>query len=481
MKKSKILIIATIFFTLFLSDCSFKKDNLKISLPHAMFIFDPHQTSWSADCKINSNIFEPLVKLKQNFEVEPLLAHRWYNSSPLIWIFDIRRGIKFHNGEELTAETIKKNFERISKKNLFSPYYQITEKIKEIKVLGKYKILFKLKKRCDDFLILLSDIKIIYLKKKMFSSVKYKKKLFFGTGPFQFYMVSKDYVVLKRFENYWRGKPKFKEIIFSFDVRNKNKIKNFDIAEVFPAFQAKDGFKLIIKPSNYVYFLILNVNRKPFADKYYREIISRKIPYDEILNRLNILNSYRIKQLVPPWLRYSLRNINTEDNKRIECKKFEKNIVFIYRKTNKISEISAKLIYKNLKTCFPGLQFIPVNDREWRKRLFFEKSVDITLFGYSSDTGGVDDLLIKFFHSPTEHKGLLNIFEYRNKELDSLIDRAEKANNYQIKDELYRKAHRMALESKVFIPLFIFPEFLMIKKDLKIKKGVDLRDIFDSF
>ncbi len=479
MKKIKIIILILIGFVSVLSvSCKKKEKILKVSFPNTFFIYDPHQTSWATDCKINSNIFEPLVKMNQNLIVKPFLAERWYNVSPFEWIFDIRKGVKFFNGRELTAEIIKRNFERIATKELYSPYRQISTKIKSIKVLGKYKISFKLKKECDDFLILLSDIKIIYLQKNLFASIKYKKKQFFGTGPYQFSHREENRLILQRFKSYWRGMPKYEKIIFYFNV--KNEMGKYDISEVFTLPQkVNKDYKLITKASNYVYFLILNIQKKPFSDVKIREFISQQIPYDKILESLKITNSFRIRQLIPNWLRYSLKEVK-ENRKKIACRKVDTPLVFTYRKTNKISEITAKHIYQALKKCFSNLRLEGVDDKEWRERLFYRKTVDLTLFGYSSDTGGVDDILVKFFHTPVEIKGLMNFFGYSNKELDDLINKAEEHREKRIKEKLFRKAHKIALESNVFIPLFIVPEFYIVKKKLKVNGDLDLRDIFDS-
>ncbi len=478
MKKIKIIILILIGFIFLLwVSCKKKEKILKVAFPNTFFIYDPHQTSWATDCKINSNIFEPLVKVNQNLMIRPFLAERWYNVSPLEWIFDIRKGVKFFNGKELTAEIVKRNFERIATKELYSPYRQISTKIKSIKVLGKYKILLKLKKECDDFLLLLSDIKIIYLQNNLFTSIKYKKKKFFGTGPYHFSSIEGNKVILQSFNSYWRGTPKYEKIIFYFNV--KDEIEKYDISEVFTVPQkVNKDYELITKASNYIYFLILNIQKEPFDDIKIREFISKQIPYGKILESLKITNSFRIKQLIPNWLRYSLKEVK-ENRKKIACRKVKTPLVFTYRKTNKISEIAAKHIYRSLKKCFYNLRLEGVDDKEWRKRLFYTRSIDLTLFGYSSDTGGVDDILVKFFHTPVELKGLLNFFEYSNRELDDLINKAEETKDKRIKEKLFREAHKIALESNVFIPLFIVPEFYIVKKKLLVKKDLDLRDIFD--
>ncbi|MCL6612812.1 MAG: ABC transporter substrate-binding protein [Peptococcaceae bacterium] len=59
----------------------------------------------------NANIYESLVKLGTDFQVEPLLATRWEYTGNNTWRFYLRRGVKFHNGREFTAEAVRYTLE----------------------------------------------------------------------------------------------------------------------------------------------------------------------------------------------------------------------------------------------------------------------------------------------------------------------------------------------------------------------------------
>ena len=58
-------------------------------------------------------IFETLVTLNSNYEVEPMLAERFEQSEDgLVYTFYLRQGVKFHNGKELKAEDVVASLER---------------------------------------------------------------------------------------------------------------------------------------------------------------------------------------------------------------------------------------------------------------------------------------------------------------------------------------------------------------------------------
>ena len=55
---------------------------------------------------IGSLIFDSLVHKDQNFNLQPWLAESWQQNDPVTWIFHIRHGVRFHNGQPLTAADV---------------------------------------------------------------------------------------------------------------------------------------------------------------------------------------------------------------------------------------------------------------------------------------------------------------------------------------------------------------------------------------
>src|SRR5262245_8848816 len=54
-----------------------------------------------------------LTRDPQTMELKPMLAESWKNVNPTTWEVKLRRGVKFHNGEEFTAESVKFTIERV--------------------------------------------------------------------------------------------------------------------------------------------------------------------------------------------------------------------------------------------------------------------------------------------------------------------------------------------------------------------------------
>ncbi len=62
---------------------------------------------------LNANVAEPLVRLTPDFRVEPLLAVRWEHREPRTWRFHLRPGVRFHDGQPLTAEAVRASLDGV--------------------------------------------------------------------------------------------------------------------------------------------------------------------------------------------------------------------------------------------------------------------------------------------------------------------------------------------------------------------------------
>src|SRR5437764_11703326 len=59
------------------------------------------------------NVYEGLTKRGKNLEIIPGLAERWEVVEPTRWRFHLRKGVKFHNGEDFTADDVVFSADRL--------------------------------------------------------------------------------------------------------------------------------------------------------------------------------------------------------------------------------------------------------------------------------------------------------------------------------------------------------------------------------
>ncbi len=73
---------------------------------------DPHSQNEALTNAINNHIYEPLVDRGDKLELVPGLASSWTQTSPLVWRMNLRKGVKFHDGSNFTADDVVFSVER---------------------------------------------------------------------------------------------------------------------------------------------------------------------------------------------------------------------------------------------------------------------------------------------------------------------------------------------------------------------------------
>ena len=67
---------------------------------------DPHSLNETTQLSVTGNVYEPLVGRDQNLKLVPRLATSWKQTSPTVWRFELRKGVKFHDGKPFTAADV---------------------------------------------------------------------------------------------------------------------------------------------------------------------------------------------------------------------------------------------------------------------------------------------------------------------------------------------------------------------------------------
>src|SRR5450830_109459 len=101
---------------------------------------DPHSLSESLQFSILGNVFEPLVTRDRNFKLAPGLATDWKQTSPTVWRFNLRQGVKFHDGTPFTADDVIFSYERA--KGEGSDLKSYVGQVKEIKKINDHAVDF---------------------------------------------------------------------------------------------------------------------------------------------------------------------------------------------------------------------------------------------------------------------------------------------------------------------------------------------------
>src|ERR1700730_3866650 len=86
---------------------------LKWAAQNDILTLDPHSQNHATTHSILQHTYEGLTRYTKTFGVEPCLAVSWKQLSDTHWRFNLRQGVKFHDGSPLTADDVVFSFERI--------------------------------------------------------------------------------------------------------------------------------------------------------------------------------------------------------------------------------------------------------------------------------------------------------------------------------------------------------------------------------
>lgn len=73
---------------------------------------DPHSLNESLQLTVVGNVYEPLVTRDRDYKLAPALATDWKQTAPTVWRFNLRKGVKFHDGTPFTADDVIFSYER---------------------------------------------------------------------------------------------------------------------------------------------------------------------------------------------------------------------------------------------------------------------------------------------------------------------------------------------------------------------------------
>ena len=92
---------------------------------------DPHEQLSGGTLQMSHMVFDPLVRYTQKLDFEPRLAEKWERVDDTTFRFQLRKGVKFHSGNELTADDVVWTFDRLKDspdfKAIFEPYEKMVK------------------------------------------------------------------------------------------------------------------------------------------------------------------------------------------------------------------------------------------------------------------------------------------------------------------------------------------------------------------
>lgn len=174
--------------------------------------WDPASQTNLAHARLEPNVYDSLVTADKDSNLQPCLATSWNVVDERTIEFNLREGVKFHEGQTFTGEDVRASLEHWSNpKSIGSLWF--TGKL-QVEVKDPYTVWVRTPGPDGTLMYTLTRIAIM-CKDDVRNPENFKKRMN-GTGPFKYVKYENDAVYTVANEEYWDGAPKIGEFIYKY-------------------------------------------------------------------------------------------------------------------------------------------------------------------------------------------------------------------------------------------------------------------------
>ena len=192
--------------------------DIKIGLSSEVTTIDPHFLNTGPNNAFLYHIFDTLTATDRDGKLVPSLAESWRAVDDTTWEFTLRKGVKFHDGSELTAADVIYSLDRPGLiTNSPGSYASYTKQIISKEAVDDHTVRLK---TAEPYGPLTLDLISIYIVSKKAAENASQEdfnsgKAAIGTGPYRFASFRKgERIELQRFDDYWGDKPEWERVEF---------------------------------------------------------------------------------------------------------------------------------------------------------------------------------------------------------------------------------------------------------------------------
>jgi len=318
-------IIRAAVVTLFLVGCVAATAQTQVFLgvlPTGIVTLDPHRAIATSDSRVNAFMWEGLVSWRRTgSEIVGNLAESWEVAEDgLTWTFTLRKGVRFHNGREMTADDIAFSFERILTESDTAMHSIFAAKLDSIQPIDRYAVRFELRGGSGTFLneLALGVRSAIVAYESLNDEGVLVQPI--GTGPYEFHSSNAEGVLqLERFDDYW-GEPGTIDVLhFRAETDPNTRIALLRSGEAHWVFDLPfhvlqemkaAGYKTAVVDTGNLLRLSFNNTRPPFNDPRVRRAIAHAVDRN-VLNEAAFSGMAKLSN--QPWPSESFLHLDVED------------------------------------------------------------------------------------------------------------------------------------------------------------------------
>ena len=433
---------------------------------------------------VGAQIFDMLVERDQNLKLVPGLAVEMPKLvSPTTWEIKLRKGVKFHNGEDFNADSVKFSIERLANpanklrgSSSFAP-------IDRVEIVDPYLVRIHTKKPWPVFIphMALRQASMYPPKEYAGKDAAAISKNPIGTGPYKFVRWSKDEeIVMEAFPGYWRGAPNIQTVVFKPIPDDAVRVAALQNGEIDVAVNIPPHLAGIIDkhPKIYlstapsirtiqlmIYTHQMDANHKPTgpypgptADKRVRQAIVSAIDADEIIKGVMDGKAVRVATMLPslhfgydPALKPVKQDL-ARTKKLLAEAGFPNGIEIVlngpqgrYVRDKEVAEaVTGQLNKAGIKTTLKTFEFVSYLNT----MVYVHKAGPVWLIGWGHPTMDAEAIYVPLFKSP-------NIFvNWHNEDFNGMVEAAQSEMDEKKRLALYHRINKLWIDEAPAVPLY---------------------------
>ncbi|MBL8311190.1 MAG: ABC transporter substrate-binding protein [Burkholderiales bacterium] len=487
--------------------------SITIGLGGDITAFDPHYHNVGPNNAATSHVFERLVAMDERQRLTPGLALSWKAIDDLNWEFKLRRGVKWHDGSEFTAEDALFSFDRVPKvPNSPSSFSTYVRPIKSAKATDPYTLLLTTEKPHP---LLPNDLSTVSIVSKKAASGAATEdfnsgKAAIGTGPYKFVRFAKgDRVELARNDAWWGGKTPWEKAtlriltndparvaaLLAGDVQAIENVPTADMSRV----KSDKNLSVARVGSNRLIYLHLDSNRdvspfvtdkqgkplanNPLKDPRVRKAISLALNRDAIVSRVMESEAVAAGQPLPDGYPGTSKNLKPDKFDAAQAKKLLSEAgypdgfgITIHAPNNRYvnDEQIAQAVAQMLTRAGIATKVDAMPSSVYFTRAT-KLDFSLMLLGWSAGSGEMSDSLRPLLGTFDAKKGWgnANRGRYSNGKFDAMLDDALVTINDAKREALLARATEIAMADQGIVPLHFQMNTWATRKNLTYTPRTD--------
>lgn len=451
---------------------------------------NPLKANDEGTARVSQLIFESLMDIGDDLNVAPGLAHRLETPDARTYVAHLERGVKFHDGHELTSKDVVFTFARFLEPEYVSPHKGAFTVLAGVRALDDYTVEFALKEPFPAFPISnLVPIQIVPdgVDDETLAAAP------IGTGPYRFvrYDVD-DKVILDAFEDYRGGAPGNAGLVLKVvpddtmrGLELRKGTSDLMINDVPPdiayQFEKSKEARIIRSPGLDFSYLGFNMADPVVADRRVRHAIGYAIDREAIVKYLRRGMASVATGLIPPQHVAYEPDIHTFRYDPAQAKRLLDEAGYpdpdgdegplprlslsLKISTNEEIRLQSTVIQQDLRRVGIALD---VRSYEFATMFADVVSGNFQIMSLIWVGGAMvdPDILRRVYHSSQAPPSGFNRGRYSNPEVDRLLDRASAALDQPERLRLYSEAQKIIAEEAPYIPIWNRQNVIVAQWDL---------------